>query len=238
MDDRVIILIPAKGASVRVPNKNMRTLGDQTLVGHAVSRSVGCNLGDVVVSTESQTIKYHIANKYADVGVNVLKRPLELALRDTRVTAVITHALTTFKGMYDTLIMTLPSTPFITGADMVQAYDQFIENNRTPLFCITKVERAKTLLMMRDEKTKELDTWGATSIIDAIGGQYGDAYLDNGGVYIFDVKEILDEPEYYKLDTKQGYIVPLDRGFDIDTEIDFMTAQVLLKWRTENGRVS
>lgn len=76
---RILIVIPARGGSTRVPRKNMQVVGGMTLVeravrcGEAAGRPIGC--GQVVVSTDD----YEIAATAEDWGpAMVCLRPQQL----------------------------------------------------------------------------------------------------------------------------------------------------------------
>ena len=231
--DRVMILIPAKGTSRRIPNKNVQVLGGKTLLGHAVVRSRTSDLGDVFVSTESDFVITYLKtflnntvilnNIKTKKIIRYIKRPDELAQDNTRMIDVCLHALDLFGDDYDTLLLTLPSSPFIKAKQIRKAYRQFVKN-RIPLMCITKVEKARTLLF---KKTKDniISAWGDVSHISIIKDLYGDAYTDNGGDFIWDIEQFKKEKEYYNMKPIQGNVVDEVSGLDIDTQNDLLLAK-------------
>lgn len=57
MEKRTIVIIPAKGYSRRVPNKNMRPMAGKPLLQHTLQQALDCPLvSDVYVSTDSEKI--------------------------------------------------------------------------------------------------------------------------------------------------------------------------------------
>ena len=59
MKKKNIFLIPARGNSVGVPNKNLYSLEGQTLVQRAIRVSLAAGLGEVIVSSDSEKILDH-----------------------------------------------------------------------------------------------------------------------------------------------------------------------------------
>ena len=237
MEDKALVLVPAKGISSRLVGKNMKKLAGKSLTYHAVRRSLLADIGDVFVSTESMIVAETIRSelKKDAKNISIIERPKYLSKPSIRVFEVCKHAIKKVnkpKGKYTTLIMTLPSTPLLTGSHMKEAYDQFLENERFPLFCLTKVEKSATILMKREEDF--ICPWGDNNLDKVINGDYGDAYVDNGGILICDIPQFLDvDGDYYKFCATQGYVVSSDYGLDIDTPLDFMVAESILKWKNK-----
>lgn len=222
MNDNAFILIPAKGHSNRVPGKNLREVGGKSLLAWAIERAVDSGIGDVVVSTDSAIV----ANVcLPSKGVHVLRRPLDLA--DGRVTQVCRHAILSAErfGIHflDTLILTLPTSPLITYRDLQLAYKQFLDGNRRTLFCVTKVEEADTYLLTKRENGL-LSKYYPYEIPQKVP-----AYVDVGGMIIMDIKKFLEVGDYYNMSPWQGYEVGKLRAIDVDTELDLLWADFLLK---------
>jgi N-acylneuraminate cytidylyltransferase len=89
-DDSLLALIPARGGSKGIPEKNLCRIGALTLTARAVrcARETGC-FGRVVVSTDSDAI----AAEARGEGAEVIRRPAALASDTANVVDVITHAL-------------------------------------------------------------------------------------------------------------------------------------------------
>jgi len=100
----VSVLIPARGGSSRVPNKNLQTLGGMPLVEVSVFQAEALFPGaQVVVSTDSERI--------ADVvHCEVLRRPEHLCTNTARTIDVIHHHLPELKG--DWIALFQPTNPF------------------------------------------------------------------------------------------------------------------------------
>lgn len=99
------ILIPARGGSKRVPNKNIKMLGDHPLVAHTIILATALEI-PCYVSTDSLAI----AKVAADYGAQVIARPSELAQDGVGDLPVIQHAMSIMGA--DLIIYLRPTTPF------------------------------------------------------------------------------------------------------------------------------
>ena len=68
------VIIPARGGSKRIPNKNIKELNGKPLISYAIETSLSVT-DDVFVSTDSVEIA-DVAERY---GAFVVKRPSHLA---------------------------------------------------------------------------------------------------------------------------------------------------------------
>ncbi len=92
-EDIILGLIPARGGSKGVRNKNIRPVLGKYIIGYAIEHGLSCSSIDhTVVSTDSREIA-EISKKY---GAEVpFMRPQELAKDDTPMMPVLEHALNT-----------------------------------------------------------------------------------------------------------------------------------------------
>lgn len=85
-----IAVIPARGGSKRIPDKNLQRIGGETLVGLAVKAALGVDrVSAALVSTDSRDIA---EAGIAAGGVAPWLRPAELARDDTPTIDVVVHA--------------------------------------------------------------------------------------------------------------------------------------------------
>ena len=68
----LIVVIPAKGGSSRLPNKNMVLLNDRPMLDYTVDDAKASRRADAIyVSTDSDAIAAHAI----ELGVEVIRRP-------------------------------------------------------------------------------------------------------------------------------------------------------------------
>ena len=85
----IIAVIPAKGGSRRLPNKNMTKIGGRPMLDYSISAARGCERIDAVyISTDSDEIALHAESH----GVPVIRRPESLG-GETPIADVYRHAV-------------------------------------------------------------------------------------------------------------------------------------------------
>ena len=100
----IVIVIPAKGASNRLPNKNMTTINGRPMIDYAIDRALASTRAAAVyVSTDSDDIAAHAKTRGvalenpqrlvdADIAVRVIRRPESLG-GEVPIIDVYRHAL-------------------------------------------------------------------------------------------------------------------------------------------------
>ena len=114
---RVLALVPARGGSKGIPDKNIRPLAGRTLLEYAARVSEESGVVDrIILSTDSE----RIAEEGRRVGLEVpFLRPSELAQDDTPMLPVIEHAVdfVAREGWDPEIIVLLqPTSPLRTPA--------------------------------------------------------------------------------------------------------------------------
>ena len=113
-NNKILVVIPARGYSKNIPRKNLRLLGEKPLIYYSIDIAKSSKyVDDVVVSTEDSEIA-SIVEKY---GTSVVKRPVELATDETLLDTVIYDAMLQKEKQafdeYDIVITIQPSSPLL-----------------------------------------------------------------------------------------------------------------------------
>ena len=86
-----LAVIPARGGSKGVPNKNIRILGKKPLIAHTIEKAISSKLfSHIIVSTEDKKI-IQIAKKYG--AETPFVRPKHLSGNSTPIGDVFSHAI-------------------------------------------------------------------------------------------------------------------------------------------------
>jgi CMP-N-acetylneuraminic acid synthetase len=85
----IVIVIPAKGGSNRLPNKNMTPVNGRPLIDYSIDDALACQCSnDIYVSTDSEAIAAHARSR----GIDVIMRPESLG-GEVPIIEVYRHAL-------------------------------------------------------------------------------------------------------------------------------------------------
>lgn len=226
--DKTLWLIPARGGSKGIPNKNLKPFCGESLVSRAVKQALECACDDdsIFVSTDSEDIKKE-ATKH---GVEIpFLRPADLASDSSSTYSAIVHSLEEFEKLgkhFSRVVLLQPTSPFrsledIKGAmqlwrddiDMVVSVTESKSNPyynlfETNEFGFLKISKGKGNITRRQDAPK---VW-----------EY------NGAVYVMSVNSLKKGPmhEFKKI---LPYPMPSSRSMDLDTPEDWEIAELIYK---------
>lgn len=122
MTIKTIGIIPARGGSKAVPQKNIKLLNGKPLIAWTIEAAQASkNLSALAVSTDDPAIAA-VAKQY---GVTVIDRPSDIAGDTSPTRDAIAHAVSKFGGSFDAVVTLQPTSPFRTASDIDAAIDLF-----------------------------------------------------------------------------------------------------------------
>jgi CMP-N-acetylneuraminic acid synthetase len=139
----VIVVVPARGGSKRVPLKNIADLcGTPLLVYTLLAAEAAGVAPDLYVSTEDD----RIANVARGAGAKVIVRPQELASDTASTESALLHVLDTLgvDSMTGEWIMTLPPTSPLRSADTIRAFMALSRDAPEDVDCLMSVTENKS----------------------------------------------------------------------------------------------
>lgn len=114
MNADILCVIPARGGSKRVPNKNMAIVGGKPMLWWTIQAALGAGLEPWVSSESDEILSYAISQ-----GALAIRRPVELAADESSTEDVLVHALAS-AGSHSPWVMTLPPTSPLRTAETIQ----------------------------------------------------------------------------------------------------------------------
>lgn len=128
---KTLVVIPARGGSKRIPRKNVRILCGKPLICYSIE-NVKALKGhmdiDVAVSTDDEELGGIVEKR----GVEVIKRPAELATDNVTLDPVIFHAVNYMekeKGVKYDIVITMQATSPTLKKETVAAAIKFFEES-------------------------------------------------------------------------------------------------------------
>ena len=223
---RVLGLIPAKGASTRLPRKNLRLLGGRPLIDWTIAAAKEAGIFDrLVVSTEDAEIAGHARAAGAEVP---FERPGDLAVDPAGVVQVALHALETLEtagDRYNLICIMLPTCPFCTAADLKAAFAQFCARQDPNLMSVAPFDHTPF---------NALGVGGDGLLFPHFPDKFGRksqeqpaAFRPNGAIHILDVPWFRQSRSYLAPPIL-AYVMPRERSIDIDSEEDLREAECML----------
>ncbi|MBR0057780.1 MAG: UDP-2,4-diacetamido-2,4,6-trideoxy-beta-L-altropyranose hydrolase [Methanobrevibacter sp.] len=129
-NNKILVVIPARGGSKRILRKNIRLLADKPLISYAINIAKSSEyVDDVVVSTEdAETLA--IAEKF---GASVIRRTPDLAGDKIPIDPVVYDATVQKEKLafdeYDIVITLQPTSPLLKSETLDKAIERFEDFN-------------------------------------------------------------------------------------------------------------
>lgn len=138
----VLALVPARGGSKGIPDKNIRPLGGHTLLHYAVQAALASGVVDrTVLTTDSE----RVAAEGRRAGIEVpFIRPVSLAQDDTPMLPVIEHAVNALtEGGWEPEIVVLlqPTSPLRTGGHIRTAVQALRDTGADSVVTVVELPR-------------------------------------------------------------------------------------------------
>lgn len=218
----IIALLPMKGHSERVPNKNMRTFCGFPLY-HAIVQTL-LNVPQIpfiVIDTDSEIIKNDALSNYGE-KIKIINRPTELCGDFVSMNEIIAHDIQQFNE-YAHFIQTHSTNPLLTSESIEKACSFFIQqkNNYDTVFSVTRLQ---TRLYWQNgnpinhNPNELLRTQDLPPVFE-----------ENSNFYIFSHYSFFENNK--QRIGKKTYMYEINKleAVDIDEEEDFIIAETLYK---------
>jgi N-acylneuraminate cytidylyltransferase/CMP-N,N'-diacetyllegionaminic acid synthase len=231
----VLGIIPARCNSKRVINKNIRKLNGKPLIAYTIEAALKAkSLTRVIVSTDSE----EIADLSKSLGAEVpFLRPCELAQDSTPMLAVLQHAVESLeqKENYkiDIIMILQPTSPLRKSCHIDEAVRKLIDTDADSVVSLCEVEHSPYWM----KKIK------GDKVFDFIEGSekytrkqdLPKVHRLNGAIYVTRYKALVEENRLLG-DNTRAIIMNQEDSIDIDTELDFKLAELVLKERHICGK--
>ncbi|TXD49124.1 cytidylyltransferase domain-containing protein [Polaribacter sp. IC073] len=225
---KILGIIPARGGSKGVPRKNIKLLDGEPLIAYSIKAAQESRLlTDVFVSTDSEEI-IAVAKKY---NCSFFKRSEENAGDNTPIEPVIYELLDALKEVYDLIVLLQPTAPIREGKDIDNVINMFIEDKELEsVVSVVELEDIHPARMYNVDSDKNMESLESTK--ERFRRQdLTPVYLRNGSIYATKVKSLQANKKLIS-SNKKAYIMPENKWANIDTERDFLIAEVLVReWK-------
>jgi N-acylneuraminate cytidylyltransferase len=225
----VFAVICARGGSKGLPGKNIRDLAGKPLIAWTIEAAQASTLIDKVILTSDDTAIIDTARHFGCEAPFV--RPAVLATDESSSDDVLVHALENAGEGYDLIVMLQPTSPLRTVEDIDGCIRKCIEAGANS--CITFAESGKSpyIMFVADDQDVMCPLFEAEFYNRGHRRQdLPAAYSPNGAVYVAHIKSYLETRDFCAAGVI-GYMMPGERSIDIDTELDFRIAEMIIKMR-------
>jgi CMP-N-acetylneuraminic acid synthetase len=232
----ILALIPARGCSKGIPKKNTKLLAGKPLISYTIEAALQSQCRPrVVVSTDDD----EIARVARAAGAEVpFLRPAELAHDETPTFPVVQHALQWLEQheayQPELVVLLQPTSPLRRAEHIDQALELILSSGADSVVSLCETEHSPYWM-------KKVDTKGHVSPFIDMKEEYArrqdlpEVYRLNGAMFVTRSEVIIRENRLLGYDTR-AYIMDQGDSIDIDTELDFKLAELLIKERWYNRK--
>jgi N-acylneuraminate cytidylyltransferase len=215
---KTIAIIPARGGSKRLPNKNILLLDGIPLLAHSILYAQANNaiIEDIYVTTDDEKIK-EIALNY---GVKVIDRPSAISGDFEPTITSLQHVLETIDDEVENVILLQPTNPLRPENLLKDCFNKFIGSSSYCLFTVSQNHQKLGKIVNDKYVPFNYEIGQRSQDLEPL-------FFENGLLYISKAKSILNG----KIISENAipFIVEHPFGFvDIDTQDDFDYAEYLL----------
>lgn len=219
-----VAVIPARGGSKRIPQKNIKMFAGKPMIAHAITAARNSGLFDhVIVTTDS----LEIAQIACEWGAETpFVRPVELADDHTPTVPVIAHAIQACVELgwhFDLVCCIYPSAPLIQITDLVGTLAQLQNSKADYSFPITEFPSAIQRALKRGDNGRMVPFYPQYELTRT--QDLEPAFHDAGQFYWGTKSAWLTNPHIHRGGV--GYAIPIWRVVDIDTPNDWQHAEMI-----------
>jgi len=233
---KVLGVIPARGGSKGIPNKNRKELAGKPLMQYTIEAALKSKLlDDVIFSSEDETL-IELAKT---MGVHVpFIRPSELATDTIGTIDVVEHSLKELSKTdknYDAVCLLQVTNPFRTSVFIDEAILKFINSKKDSLISVLKVPHQYNphwTFEVRENGNLKIAT-GEKQIIKR-RQELPTAYYRDGSIYIVKTSVVLNQRSLYG-DTIAFIEANPETHVNIDTMEDWNRAEDFIMRGTGNS---
>lgn len=207
---KTIAILPARGGSKRLPQKNILQLGGLPLIAHSILEAKKHDFIDMVyVSTDDEAIK----ETALQFGALVIDRPSEISGDFEPTVSALKHVLETINHEVENVILLQVTNPLRPENLLREAFGIFKNENCDSLFTVTR----------NHDKLGKIQANTFVPFNYEVGQRSQDLeplYFENGLLYITKASLILEDT----IISPKAYPLVVDHPFakvDIDTLEDF-----------------
>lgn len=216
---KTIAIIPARGGSKRIPEKNIQLFGGMPLLVHSIQYALANNqiIDDVYVSTDDDEIK-----KIAIVnGAKVIDRPAAISGDFEPTVSALKHVLDSIESNVENVILLQPTNPLRPDNLLNEAFEIYKKGKYDSLFAVTRNHHKLGKIIGNKFQPFNYSIGQRSQDLEPL-------FFENGLLYITKASLILDDI----IISESAFPFEVNHIFatvDIDTQNDLNYAEFLQK---------
>ena len=230
---KIVAIIPARGGSKGVPDKNIKMLAGKPLIAYTIKEALESKYIDrTIISTENERIS-EISEKH---GAEIIDRPNELSRDDTPTLPVLRHVVDYLekneKCSVDIIVLLQPTSPLRKASDRDDAIEKFSKSGADLVVSVTEMKHHPFWSFEIDgDRLKPFVKDGFKTIKRQ---DLPKVYTVNGAIYVMSAERARSDSIFGG--DMRAVIMSEEKSVDIDTPLDFKITELLIKEMSNNGK--
>jgi len=230
-DVHILGLTLARGGSKSVPRKNIKTIAGKPLICYTIIEALKSRfITRYIVSTDDVEIQEIAINCGADVP---FLRPSKYSSDEASSVSAMQHAVNWVEReegiKYDYVVELMCTNPMKTVEDIDLSIEKLLLTGSDSVIAIHQLEDHHPARIKKIVDDKIVDFCISEIPESRRQDLKPNAYIRSGSIYALKRDYLMVEGMRYGSANSRPYILPEERAVNIDTEIDFMIAELLLK---------
>jgi len=221
--NNVVCLIPARGGSKGIPNKNIKELGGKPLIAWTIETAQKAGIQRIIVSTDDKKI----AKVAREHGAEVMDRSKELSGDEVSMYQVVASEVPKIQPEPEYVVLLQPTVPFRKKIHLRSAIVQLTKNDYDSLISVEKLPTKYNPSQVIVSTPTGLRMASGAPISQRIQRrqEYPDAWIPTGSIYIFKTSN-LESGSFYG---DKVTVIETNAEINIDTPEDWEEAELWLK---------
>ena len=206
---KIVILIPARKGSKRLPKKNFLQFNKKPLICWTINEALKSMYADKIFVSSDMAKILNLKKKFKNILF--VKRPRNISQDSTTTSEVVIDFINKYNDEFDYLCLLQPTSPLRKSFDIDKSIKLIINNESNSLVSVSALKNEYPL-----DKKNNLTKLKKKN------------YYLNGAIFISKINFIKKFKGFLTNKTSL-YVMPKNRSVDIDNHIDFKKAEKLYR---------
>ena len=233
----ITFIVPARGGSQRLKNKNIKELNGKPLIFYTIESLLNQELISRVVFTSDSKQYCDLVEREFGKELTIEMRPDETATNTSKVVDEIERLLLSKSEYFETewFGIALPTAP-LRDHDTIGKALKFFKKNPQPLFsCNVYDFPIQFAFRIKEDEDKNQNWSPVLKYSPMVTGNTRSQdieklYRPNGALYINSKHNFLGSKILYK--NANAFEISREASLDVDTELDFRIAEQIIKLKS------
>jgi CMP-N-acetylneuraminic acid synthetase len=225
-----LAIIPARGGSKRLPNKNLLDINGKPLIEWSINAAKNSKYIDkILLSSDNDKI----LSTQKNTGISLIKRPDILSTDTSTTFDAIQHSIERYPG-FDYIVLLQPTSPLRETKHIDEAIELLFEKNADAIVSVCEMEH-NPLWSNVIPDNGDMKNFMDKALKNTRSQDLDKYFRLNGAIYICDIKELLQEKTFFIKDKIYSYLMSKEDSIDIDEELDYEIAKIIMNKRNKNA---